>query len=35
VLLQVSPDIPDNNPDELGSDPEVISETPTTVSPLL
>jgi len=35
VSLQVSPDIPDNNPDELGSDPENISEPPTFVSPLL
>jgi len=35
VSLQVSPDIPDNNPDELGSDPENISEPPTFISPLL
>src|SRR5262245_32312473 len=34
VTLQVNPDIPDNNPDELGSDPEVISETPPYVSPI-
>lgn len=34
VTLQVNPDIPDNNPDELGSDPEIISETPIYVSPL-
>jgi hypothetical protein len=34
VTAQVSPDIPDNNPDELGSDPEVISETPVYVSPI-
>lgn len=34
VTLQVNPDIPDNNPDELGSDPEVISDNPTYVSPI-
>lgn len=34
VTLQVNPDIPDNNPDELGSDPEIISETPVYVSPI-
>ena len=34
VSLQVNPDIPDNNPDELGSDPEIISETPVYVSPI-
>jgi hypothetical protein len=34
VTLQVNPDIPDNNPDELGSDPEVISETPPYSSPI-
>lgn len=34
VTLQVNPDIPDNNPDELGSDPEVISDTPVYVSPI-
>ena len=34
VTLQVNPDIPDNNPDELGSDPEIISEPPTYVSPV-
>jgi hypothetical protein len=34
VTAQVSPDIPDNNPDELGEDPEVISEVPPTVSPI-
>lgn len=28
ITLEVNPDIPDNNPDELGSDPEIISETP-------
>jgi hypothetical protein len=35
VTLQVNPGIPDNNPDELGSDPEIISEPPTFVSPVL
>jgi len=34
VSLQVNPDIPDNNPDQLGSDPEIISEPPTFVSPV-
>lgn len=34
VNSSIDPDIPDNNPDELGSDPEVISDTPTYVSPV-
>jgi hypothetical protein len=34
VTLRVNPDIPDNNPDDLGSDPDIISETPVYVSPL-
>jgi len=34
VTLNVNPDIPDNNPDELGSDPEIISDTPPYTSPI-
>jgi len=34
VTLSVNPGIPDNNPDELGSDPDIISETPVYVSPI-
>lgn len=34
ITLEVNPDIPDNNPDELGSDPEIISDTPPVMSPI-
>jgi hypothetical protein len=33
VSLQVDPNIPDNNTDQLGSDPEIISEPPVLASP--
>jgi hypothetical protein len=33
VSLQVDPNIPDNNTDVLGSDPEIISEPPVLASP--
>jgi hypothetical protein len=33
VSLQVDPNIPDNNVDQLGSDPEIISEPPVLASP--
>jgi len=33
VSLQVDPNIPDNNTDQLGNDPEIISEPPVLASP--
>jgi len=35
VSLQVDPNIPDNNTDQLGSDPEIISEPPVLPSPTM
>jgi len=33
VSLQIDPNIPDNNTDQLGNDPEIISEPPVLASP--
>ena len=35
VSLTVDPNIPDNNTDQLGDDPEIISEPPVLASPLM
>jgi hypothetical protein len=35
VSLTVDPNIPDNNTDQLGNDPEIISEPPVLASPLM
>ena len=34
LTLTIDPNIPDNNPDQLGSDPDIISPPPVTYSPI-